>query len=85
MVKKWLQFLNENNQISEIIENIIVDWEINYNIKRKDINTGDCYIFADKLISKLYSYGIKDCEYLDNDFFYDTAILDRTTKDSYTK
>jgi hypothetical protein len=69
MVKKWLQFLNENNQISEIIENIIVDWEINYNIKRKDINTGDCYIFADKLISKLYSYGIKDCEYLDNDFF----------------
>jgi hypothetical protein len=70
------EFLNEdvqNRSITEIIKKELDKWENEYNIKTCDINTGDCFVFAESLEGVLRMNGLKDVEVLTTDLFYDLA------------
>jgi hypothetical protein len=70
------EFLNENLQnrsVTEIIKQELDKWENEYNIKTCDINTGDCFVFAESLEGVLKMNGFKDVEVLTTDLFYDLA------------
>jgi hypothetical protein len=70
------EFLNkdvQNRSITEIIKKELDKWENEYNIKTCDINTGDCFVFAESLEGVLRMNGFKDVEVLTTDLFYDLA------------
>jgi hypothetical protein len=70
------EFLNENIQnrsVTEIIKQELDKWENEYNIKTCDINTGDCFVFAERLEGLLKMNDFKDVEVLTTDLFYDLA------------
>lgn len=63
----------EKKSITDIIKKELKKWEDEYNIKTCDINTGDCFVFAERLEGILKENGYSDLEVLTTDLFYDLA------------
>ena len=63
----------KNTSITDIIDKELKKWEDEYNIKTCDINTGDCFVFAERLEGILIGNGYTNVEVLTTDLFYDLA------------
>ena len=72
-IDNFIRF-NESN-VTNIILGEIDRWETQFDIKKEDINKGDCYIFAENLESL-----IDGCEILTTDLFYNLANRDEYTE-----
>ena len=71
--KNFLIKENSEKNVTEIIKKELKKWEDDYNIKTCDINTGDCFVFAESLENILKGLGFENVEVLTTDLFYDLA------------
>jgi hypothetical protein len=72
-IKSFLEHSLNQDSVTEIIKKELKRWKSKYGINTCDINTGDCFVFAERIEGILRSNGYSDVEVLTTDSFYDLA------------
>jgi hypothetical protein len=78
IIKSFLE-----HSVTELIKSELKRWKADLGINSCDINTGDCFVFAEIMEGILRSNGYSNVEVLTTDLFYNLANKNEYTEDEY--
>jgi len=80
IIKSFLE-----HSVTELIKSELKRWKAELGINSCDINTGDCFVFAEIMEGILRSNGYSNVEVLTTDLFYNLANKNEYTEDEYNE